>query len=1378
MQPVAFALALLASVALLLCPSGSLGQSPSSTQTLYWSYSITNGTSTFGAWSVCASGSLVASTAWSSSNTLALPAFTVYNISGQRVFTNSAGSTVQNILGLLGNDNANLAADDLLYVDPPWHVDGNGIAYLLDGPVVYGNGVYQYANLTIWPQSKVESYSPPGISSGLQVSPSASAFTCSVQGNLVWAFSYTLQGNSGGQAFTICTTGLLTTSQASTVSGQQVYSVVSATGSRQVTIGSDLTASGNTINQQITGIAPTSTSNAANTLQTSSPYLTSGGISLQLSSAAQFPAGPSSNSFVNVQLSSGVVSEQGGVSASSVTSNSGFLLSNSQTYYSCPATLSFSFCFYTQSSLPSDTAAASSSAGVWNVASYGTFQTGLALQLGGNHPNPGAYTALAQYYVLTNISGTRVQNSAAGTVTNSITGLAGLSVDYEFLADNRVYTTYPFLDEYGLLYTLNSNVVQPGGIFGSTNVINLYGPQPIEGDAAAAFASFTYQSYTPGAALPACSLSSLPVKTLSFQYTTSSTGSLLSWSSCVSATVTVLGPYPTIQSGRNAYTVINATGSRVYTINGVSATQQIIGVTDDIGDQTIYDQYPYSIYEGGIGFLLDSPATFPGVNSAYNVLYIGNPSNTAYTIETNYETNYTSGIVNSISISAGTSSYVCPTNPGGTTAPTLTFSWSYTVTSPAANSTFGTWSVCASGLVTVSNTLLSINSLAAYPIVAFNGTRVFTNAQGSTVQVIQSLLGNDNANLAADNYLYVVYPFLDVNGIAFFVDSPVIYANGPYQYANVTLWPLSYRNIVESYSPSPQVSTGFQVSTGSAVATCPLAAQRVWTWSYTLSGTSNGQSFTICAAGLITTSSSLTSSNGQQAYSVLAINGTRQVTIAGSTTLQTITGLGASSVDGADNVVLSASPYLTSGGITLLLNSNAVYASGSSSSSFVTVQLSNGALIEKAGAAASSVSSNSGFLLASSQSVPQCPATQAWSFCYASQGQYSTGQPWSVTAYGTFTTPIATQSGGNHEDGAYLPSGSYYTLTSISGTRVQTNTSGTFNSQIVGLASVSASYNYLADNRIWTTFPWLSEYGWLYQLNTPVLFPAAESLGPNTLINLCEATPVEYSSPLWAFLSYQPYTAGSTVPSCPAAFPTTTISIGYVTSQSAGGLLPWQSCVNAVLTVQGPYSTVVGGRSAYTLISATGTRVFTVNGVSTTQQIIGTSSVDLFDNNIYTATPFTMQFGGFALLLNGNAVTSQGNSSYNVLAVTNTDGTNSYETTQDGIGGANTVTSILFVNGANSNFQCGSASFGGSGAGGSSLSGGAIAGIVIGVVVGVLLLVLIAAVVCLKARGGKDSSLNTTDSKSNGHTAANGKQTYKQQEESASRTNDDIELQS
>ena len=89
--------AVLASFSLLLllllsCPSSSSAQS--STQTLYWTYSITNGTSVFGGWSVCASGTLTVGTTTSTTNLLSRAAVAVYGITGQRVFTNAAGSTV------------------------------------------------------------------------------------------------------------------------------------------------------------------------------------------------------------------------------------------------------------------------------------------------------------------------------------------------------------------------------------------------------------------------------------------------------------------------------------------------------------------------------------------------------------------------------------------------------------------------------------------------------------------------------------------------------------------------------------------------------------------------------------------------------------------------------------------------------------------------------------------------------------------------------------------------------------------------------------------------------------------------------------------------------------------------------------------------------------------------------------------------------------------------------------------------------------------------------------------------------------------------------------------------------------------------------------
>jgi hypothetical protein len=117
---------------------------------------------------------------------------------------------------------------------------------------------------------------------------------------------------------------------------------------------------------------------------------------------------------------------------------------------------------------------------------------------------------------------------------------------------------------------------------------------------------------------------------------------------------------------------------------------------------------------------------------------------------------------------------------------------------------------------------------------------------------------------------------------------------------------------------------------------------------------------------------------------------------------------------------------------------------------------------------------------------------------------------------------------------------------------------------------------------------------------------------------------VEDSSPNWAFLNYKLYTPGTTIPDCPSAWPNNTITIAYTAVGNSDEIIPWSSAVSATLIVQGPYNTVNGGRQGYTILAASGTRVFTLNGVSTTQRIVGTSSADLFDNNIYSQPPYDL----------------------------------------------------------------------------------------------------------------------------------------------------------
>jgi hypothetical protein len=68
----------------------------------------------------------------------------------------------------------------------------------------------------------------------------------------------------------------------------------------------------------------------------------------------------------------------------------------------------------------------------------------------------GAYTPFANFYVVTAINGERWQFTGTGpspaVQTNQIVGLAGISAAYSYMANNRIYTTSPWLDEYGLLY--------------------------------------------------------------------------------------------------------------------------------------------------------------------------------------------------------------------------------------------------------------------------------------------------------------------------------------------------------------------------------------------------------------------------------------------------------------------------------------------------------------------------------------------------------------------------------------------------------------------------------------------------------------------------------------------------------------------------------------------------------------------------------------------------------------------------------------------------------------------------------------------------------------------------------------------------------------
>ena len=631
--------------------------------TYTWQYTITNGSNVFGQWSVCASGTITVSPFLipASVTPLGFPAYYAIGATGTRTFTGVNGSTVQQIVGLLGNFNQNLDADNLLYIignGNTYTTDGNGIALQTDTPVIWANGAFQYANLSLWGTNpKLESYAPEGISSGLQYSTSTTVPTCAQTAPIVWTWYYYITGTASGSAYTVCAAGLLTTSAAN----NGMYTVLSAQGTRQVSIGNNFNPAGNNRAQNVTGIVSASSSPIS---LTSTGGVTGNGLVFQLDSAVILPtAATSSATTVTVvpsSASAGVPLTESVLSSTTVTSSQPFQITQSQTIPQCPAQQAFTFChvMYSPASNDPDSAEAP---GPWAVVTSGTFSTGFGTQTGGNHPNSRAYTLPAQYYVLTNIAGTRVQYNPDGSVTTSgISGLAGTSIDNLYLADNRIYTTYPYLDEYGWVYLLDSPVTVPGGYYG--NEINLCEAAPIE--ASTAQPSWSYLTFQPyaGGLIPQCPVFG-SFSTISFAYTISSGSTTTN----VNAQLRVLGPYNTVVPGRYAYVVTNATGTRTFTAaNGQVTTSTIIGAGQDVGDSTIYSNQPFILQDGGFSLVFAAPAptaaglTVTAVNIVNNL-----PSGPAFAESVGGVVTAINPATTTVTISRGQSSTSTTSTSGG-----------------------------------------------------------------------------------------------------------------------------------------------------------------------------------------------------------------------------------------------------------------------------------------------------------------------------------------------------------------------------------------------------------------------------------------------------------------------------------------------------------------------------------------------------------------------------------------------------------------------------------------------------------------------------------------------------------------------------------------
>ena len=245
-----------------------------------------------------------------------------------------------------------------------------------------------------------------------------------------------------------------------------------------------------------------------------------------------------------------------------------------------------------------------------------------------------------------------------------------------------------------------------------------------------------------------------------------------------------------------------------------------------------------------------------------------------------------------------------------------------------------------------------------------------------------------------------------------------------------------------------------------------------------------------------------------------------------------------------------------------------------------------------------------------------------WQFCHFSRGVQ---RDWNVTTSGLFvTTPRYAQSDVSSQRG-------YYTLLSISGSRVQATANGTQSQLVTGIAPYSTFGG--NDNTITTSYPFLSPTGLSYSLDRSVVVPGTSVASNRINLYMFNSPPIENQQRAADVgLAYFVYTAGNAETSFPCPPPSVQLySFVYTAAPTTYDNGLFSSCASGVLSLLGPYTYTdfLTGEQFVTYIveDATGTRVYAAAGELQQTSIVGVSSEGGTDFTLYQVFPYADQAG-------------------------------------------------------------------------------------------------------------------------------------------------------
>ena len=283
-----------------------------------------------------------------------------------------------------------------------------------------------------------------------------------------------------------------------------------------------------------------------------------------------------------------------------------------------------------------------------------------------------------------------------------------------------------------------------------------------------------------------------------------------------------------------------------------------------------------------------------------------------------------------------------------------------------------------------------------------------------------------------------------------------------------------------------------------------------------------------------------------------------------------------------------------------------------------------------------------------------------YAFCYSfsgGPGDGTVGSTWSISVQGNITTSQYTGSGADGSIGSIV--------TGIQGVRVYSDPNGVITtSRIIGLTSSNWQHGVYASNVLYASYPYFDTEGLFYVADAPLLNVEVSASSPTLTVgqlvvdsyNMFDettydtATDASYLTSVGA-IDITPAVGGnlSTLQCASNAGSMANYAFCYTLTSDSMSATPFSIVVYGVVQASGPV--IRQGLPALTMQTMTGIRALTMNGSTTTQNIVRlvyingdndlTNAAILNDNLLYPDNGYQsapIDYFGFVYALSSNAV--------------------------------------------------------------------------------------------------------------------------------------------